>query len=131
MSVSPVQNNNSQSFGMALHLEGKGPKTIAKFVEEVNNTTKKEVLQGLRELHNCPNDIRYDGDTFKVATADGAHSFDGNPTNELFSKQLKKVVDFVKKLDILNANEQYEKSLKLNKENRIDKLAEKFEKLYK
>ena len=37
MNVNPVQNNNSQSFGMAFKLKGDGAKKLASVLEEVSS----------------------------------------------------------------------------------------------
>lgn len=62
MNVTPVQNNNSQSFGMAFKLKGDGAKKLATALEEVSSEHaprfEKNVLD---KIHASKTDVIYDG----------------------------------------------------------------------
>ena len=47
MNVSPVQNNNSQSFGMAFKLKGDGAKKLATLLEDVNSKEASHITDDL------------------------------------------------------------------------------------
>lgn len=62
MKVSPVQNNNSQSFGMAFKLKGAGAKKLATFLEEANPATNKHVMEDLiTPIDSLHTRVVYDG----------------------------------------------------------------------
>lgn len=63
MNVSPVQNNNSQSFGMAFKLKGDGAKKLATLLEEVNSKEASHITEDLiKPIHELKTaDVIYDG----------------------------------------------------------------------
>lgn len=63
MNVSPVQNNNSQSFGMAFKLKGDGAKKLATLLEEVNSKEAYHITEDLiKPIHSSKTaDVIYDG----------------------------------------------------------------------
>ena len=63
MNVSPVQNNNSQSFGMAFRLKGDGAKKLATLLEEVNSKEASHITDDLiKPIHELKTaDVIYDG----------------------------------------------------------------------
>lgn len=63
MNVSPVQNNNSQSFGMAFKLKGDGAKKLATLLEEVNSKEAYHITEDLiKPIHSLKTaDVIYDG----------------------------------------------------------------------
>lgn len=73
MNVTPVQNNNTQSFGMAFKLKGDGAKKLATALEEVSSDYasrfEKDVLG---KIHASKTDVIYDGKdvTIKANSAD-------------------------------------------------------------
>ena len=77
MNISPVQNNNSQSFGMAFHLRGNGAKKLA---ETFNNTSDPDAVtryfmeRVAEPIQKLKSEVLYDGD--KVLVKDTANSGD-------------------------------------------------------
>ncbi len=62
MNVSPVQNNTSQSFGMAFRLKGDGAKKLATFLEETSPVTNKRVMEDLiAPINSLKTEVVYDG----------------------------------------------------------------------
>ncbi len=63
MNISPVQNNNSQSFGMAFRLKGDGAKKLATLLEEVNSKEASHITDDLiKPIHELKTaDVIYDG----------------------------------------------------------------------
>ena len=63
MNVSPVQNNNSQSFGMAFRLKGDGAKKLATLLEDVNSKEASHITDDLiKPIHELKTaDVIYDG----------------------------------------------------------------------
>lgn len=67
MNVTPVQNNNSQSFGMAFKLKGDGARKLATFLEEANPATNKHVMDDLIEpINSLKTKVVYDGENVMV-----------------------------------------------------------------
>ena len=63
MNVSPVQNNNSQSFGMAFRLKGDGAKKLATLLDEVASSEASHITEDLiKPIHELKTaDVIYDG----------------------------------------------------------------------
>lgn len=67
MNVTPVQNNNSQSFGMAFKLKGDGARKLATLLEETNAATNKRVMEDLiAPIHSLKTEVVYDGKNVSV-----------------------------------------------------------------
>lgn len=63
MNVTPVQNNNSQSFGMAFKLKGDGAKKLATTLEEVSSDCASRFEKNvLDKIHASKTDVIYDGE---------------------------------------------------------------------
>ena len=63
MNVSPVKNNNSQSFGMSFKLKGDGAKKLATLLEDVNSKEASHITDDLiKPIHELKTaDVIYDG----------------------------------------------------------------------
>lgn len=63
MNISPVQNNNSQSFGMAFRLKGAGAKKLATLLDEVTPKEASHITDDLiKPIHKSKAaDVIYDG----------------------------------------------------------------------
>ena len=63
MNISPVQNNNSQSFGMAFRLKGNGAKELATLLEEIGPSEASHITEDLiKPIHELKTaDVIYDG----------------------------------------------------------------------
>lgn len=62
MNINPVQNNNSQSFGMAFKLKGDGAKRLATLLEETNPATNKHIMDDLiAPINSLKTEVVYDG----------------------------------------------------------------------
>lgn len=67
MNVSPVQNNTSQSFGMAFKLKGDGARKLATFLEETNSATNKHVMEDLiAPINSLKTEVVYDGENVMI-----------------------------------------------------------------
>lgn len=63
MNVTPVQNNNFQSFGMSLKLKGDGAKKLATALEEVSSDYASRFEKNvLDKIHNSKTKVIYDGE---------------------------------------------------------------------
>lgn len=72
MNVSPVQNNNSQSFGMAFHLKGDGAKKLATLLDDVNPVSKKHIMEDLiYPIRGLKSKVTYDGNRVTVEPPEG------------------------------------------------------------
>ena len=70
MNISPIQNNNSQSFGMAFRLKGDGAKKLATFLEETNSATNKHVMEDLiKPIDALKTNVVFDGENVLVEGA--------------------------------------------------------------
>lgn len=67
MNINPVQNNNSQSFGMAFKLKGDGAKRLATLLEETNPATNKHIMDDLiAPINSLKTEVVYDGENVIV-----------------------------------------------------------------
>lgn len=72
MNIVPVQNNNSQSFGMAFKLKGDGAKKLATVLDEISpdyaSRFEKSVLD---KIHTSKTPVIYDGENVIIHTSKG------------------------------------------------------------
>lgn len=73
MNISPVQNNNSQSFGMAFHLKGNGAKKLATVIEETNSIPQQKHIMNeiLGVIKDLKSKVTYDGATVSIEPPGG------------------------------------------------------------